>query len=87
MEDDIYEAIAGWAKIPTWYTSHALDEGRFKEAMRNLVEECGTNIDRNEFENALRRHAKETLPLLGPGPQEKDIQRYTDWAMKFLKPL
>jgi len=29
MEDRIYELITSWAGIPTWHTSHALDQERF----------------------------------------------------------
>lgn len=77
MEDRIYEIIASWAAVPTWYTSHPLDQDRFSKAMASLVDELGQNIDINEFERALRRHAEVNPEVLGnPEHWDKVITKY-----------
>lgn len=58
MEEKIFEAISGWASVRTWYTSHPLDEQRFYEAIENLVSTVGVYLKAEDFELALRRHAK-----------------------------
>ncbi len=65
MEDKIYEIIKAWAGLPTWYTTHPLDQERFSKAMHNLISELGADIDIEAFENALRRHAENNPMMIG----------------------
>lgn len=50
MEDRIYELIESWAGVPTWHTSHSLDQERFSKAMKNIVSGLGESIDIEAFE-------------------------------------
>lgn len=80
MEDKIYDIISSWAAIPTWYTTHPLDQKRFSQAMKKIIDEFGPNIDINDFENALRRHAENNPAILG-NPQHWD-KIINDFAIK-----
>lgn len=53
----MYEVFDSFCKIPTWDTSHALDEGRFRTALSEVVhladfspEEMGRYIQVNHAE-------------------------------------
>lgn len=82
MENKIYEAISGWASVSTWFTSHPLDERRFNDAIANLINTVGTNIQREDFEAALMRHASGTTPTLGsPSEWDEYVSDFTDKAM------
>ena len=77
IKDQIYEIISGWAQIPTWHTCHPADQRRFSSAIRNVVEELGPAIDIEDFEKALRRHAKGTPIGLGsPKNWDSAIEKY-----------
>ena len=80
--DQIYEAISDWAGVPTWYTSHPLDENRFNSAIENIIATVGAEITRAQFEEALRRHATNNPPILGhPTSWDSLIVEYTEKAM------
>tara|TARA_R110002049_G_scaffold285233_1_gene466031 strand:+ start:2756 stop:3034 length:279 start_codon:yes stop_codon:yes gene_type:complete len=83
--EQIYEAISGWAGVPTWYTSHPLDEKRFNSAIHTLIETVGTDITHAQFEEALRRHVSNNPPTLGePTEWDKLIDQYSDKAMAII---
>ena len=65
MEDKIFELIKGWAAVPTWHTSHPMDQERFSVAIHNVVTELGASVDIEDFENALRRHVESNPDMLG----------------------
>jgi hypothetical protein len=53
----MYEVFDSFCKIPTWDTSHALDEGRFRDALSEVVhltdfspKEMGRYIQMNHAE-------------------------------------
>ncbi|UJF24455.1 hypothetical protein L0B52_09020 [Suttonella sp. R2A3] len=78
MEDKIYEIIKSWAGIPTWHTTHPLDQERFSIAMHNLVSDLGANVDIEAFQNALRRHAESHVDILGaPDHWDELILKFT----------
>lgn len=37
MIDELKELLASWAKVPTWHTSHPLDEDRFNNALAEAM--------------------------------------------------
>jgi hypothetical protein len=77
LKNKIYELIKPWAEIPTWHTSHPLDQKRFSKAIYALVTELGPNIDMDDFEKALREHAKDTPATLGsPEHWDSVIRKY-----------
>jgi len=79
MVNKVYNAISVWASAPTWHTGQHLDEGRFKAAISLVVLTVGTDVQRSDFEGALRRYAAgETSGL------EQAIQEYTDRAMEII---
>ena len=65
MEEKIFTIIKSWAGVSTWYTHHPLDNQRFSKAMVNLVEELGSDINLDDFRNALCRHANNNPATLG----------------------
>jgi len=86
MEDKIYEAIQGWAGMPTWYTTHALDERRFNEAIANMIETVGVDIQREQFETALMRYATNTPAMLGtPKEWGSVVSGFTEKAMTIIE--
>lgn len=86
MKNKIYEAISSWASVSTWYTSHPLDERRFNEAIANLVNTVGSNIQREDFEAALMNHANGTSPTLGsPSAWDEYVSDFTDKAMVIIE--
>ena len=85
MEEKIYELIATWAQVPTWFTSHEHDERRFKEAILELIESLGTEISRSDFKAALKRHADNTVPMLGsPNDFSEIIEERTVKAFEII---
>jgi|GEM_PF-2491063 len=85
MQDQIFDLISSWAKIPTWYTSHPQDERRFNEAITRLVETMGTDVKISDFKNALTKHAENTVPMLGmPDDFDEIINVYTEKAFKII---
>lgn len=74
----MYEVFDNFCKVPTWDTSHALDEGRFRAALGEVVhladfspEEMGCYIQLN--------HAEPIWPKTGP-QLEKVINRLVEYA-------
>ncbi|GFS22318.1 hypothetical protein ElyMa_003360600 [Elysia marginata] len=65
MTNEIFEIMAPWAGVSTWYTTHPLDQERFSQVMANLVARFGHKIDIEEFEAALRKHAGLNPAILG----------------------
>ncbi|MEW8050025.1 MAG: hypothetical protein AB2809_06555 [Candidatus Thiodiazotropha sp.] len=85
MEEKIYELIATWARVPTWFTSHGHDERRFKEAILDLIDNLGTEIPRSDFKAALKRHADNTVPMLGmPNDFSEIIEKRTSKAFEII---
>ena len=80
MEDRIYELIKSWAGVPTWHTTHPMDQERFSVAMHNVIAELGAAVDIEAFENALRRHAESNPAILG-APEHWD-NLITEFAIK-----
>ena len=77
VEDKIYDLLKGWANIPTWHTSHPMDQERFSLAMNRIVSELGTSIDIEAFESALKRHAEQSIDMLGnPTHWDEVINRF-----------
>lgn len=80
MRTKVYNAISTWAGTPTWHTGERLDEGRFKAAVSLVVLTVGLNVERCDFEGALREYAGEAS-----GDLEASIQTYTDRAMSIIE--
>lgn len=80
MVNKVYNAISVWASAPTWHTGQHLDEGRFKAAISLVVLTVGTDVQRADFEGALRRYASDDSTGL-----ESAIQEYTDRAMEIIE--
>lgn len=73
MDSRIFELIRPWAAIPTWYTSHPLDQKRFSKAMHALISELGPDLNMDDFEKALRQHAETNPAVLGNPEHWDDI--------------
>ena len=84
--DKIYELLSGWARRPTWYTSHPSDQNRFRNAIDALIGNDLTDIRQEEFRAALQRYADNTLPLLGqPADWTNTLDQFTEMAMAHLE--
>lgn len=55
--------LAEWMKIPTWNTSHPLDEKRFHKALAAAFDEVGTDLEASAFEDVMAELAKESQPM------------------------
>jgi hypothetical protein len=67
----MYEVFDGFCKLPTWDTSHALDEGRFKVALSEVVhlpdfspEEMGHYIQLNHAEPIWPKTAEQLAKII-----------------------
>ncbi len=68
-------ALESWARVSTWYTSHALDEGRFHRALQVAFAELGTAISKDEFESAIEAVARRSGNPFPPDEPDKWAQR------------
>lgn len=68
-------------RIPTWYTSHPLDEARFEEAVRNALEAAGPDISLGEFERAISELAGSSITIWPVRDLKGTVRRFAERAV------
>ena len=53
QEEQLRELLKPWADVPTWHTSHPLDERRFHAAIASISQSELRRASYSEFRNAL----------------------------------
>ena len=76
MSNLVYEALRGWASIPTWRTSHPTDERRFNEAIAMLDDANESDVTEDHIRSALRRYRDETTEIWGGKASNQEIEDY-----------
>ena len=87
MGTEIYQAIAGWAGISTWFTYHPNDQARFYEAITKLHRELGSRVNETNLRDAIKKHRDENPGTLDGSPSDKDVDRFVQDTMTILNYL
>ena len=86
MQDKIYEAIEYWAGFPSWYINNPKDTKRFDAAIVKLYIEVGSNINREDIRQVLKKYSEKT-PAFWANPSDKKIEEYVEKILLVIKKL
>jgi len=83
-QNEIYEALLPWARIPTWYTSHPADEKRLHAAVEILRQRVAQRLREEDIRVALRQHREENTEILGGKASDTRLEAYVHRIMGLL---
>lgn len=85
MQNVIYEELAPWARVPTWYTSHPADEKRLHSVIARLRRHVGQQLREDDLRIALLQHRRGNLEILGGKAPDRRLESYVQRIMALVK--
>lgn len=85
MQNSLYEDLAPWARLPTWYTSHPADEARLHSVVARLRRYVGQRVREEDLRIALLQHRKGNVEILGGKASDERLESYVRRIMAMVK--
>lgn len=80
MIQNIANEFYSWVKIDTWNSCHTLDQERFYSCLKKIFSKLGTNIDFEQFTEALTIVINDLRPNMYKKYKEEEITEYAKAA-------
>jgi len=84
-QNAVYEELAPWARISSWYTSHPADEKRLHSVIATLRRRIGQQLREEDLRIALLQHRRENVDILGGKASDERLESCVRRIMALVK--
>jgi hypothetical protein len=81
----IFEALAPWARIGTWYTPHPADELRLQAVLAPLKQIAKSAFSDTDLRAALLAHRGQNVEILGGKATDATLDRFVQRIMRLVR--